>query len=370
MTGRRRDFSEARRRVVLALAVHPPALAATRLRVSQYRPFLAEQGLDLQLWTFLSERDLADWYGGSDLRRVLVVLRGLLRLPVAVGRILSSDVVLVQREALPAGPPLLERLAARLRPVAWDVDDAVWEQHRAMTAGRAPRWVRAPRGKYERLCARADLVLAGSELLAAWCRAHNTRVLVVPTVVPVPDEPPPGARDGVVAWVGSHSTGPFLADVLPAVARVRPLPRVEAVGARVGPVPGVDVVERTWSAATEEEVLSRARVGLYPVDRAHPLADGKCGFKAVLYMAHGVPVVVTPTPTNAAIVRDGVDGLHADTAEQWERAVSALLSDDELWESCRRSAHSRARDEYSLQRWGPVVAIAVRELADAERKER
>jgi glycosyltransferase involved in cell wall biosynthesis len=119
-----------------------------------------------------------------------------------------------------------------------------------------------------------------------------------------------------------------------------------------------------WSADNERDALRAIRVGLYPIDRAHPMADGKCGLKAVLYMAHGIPPIVTPTPTNALIVRDGIDGLHADTAEQWVAAIERLLDDDELWSRCSLSAHARAKACYSTEVWGPQVAGLVRELVD------
>ena len=117
-----------------------------------------------------------------------------------------------------------------------------------------------------------------------------------------------------------------------------------------------------WTAAVEADALARARAGLYPVDRAHPLADGKCGLKAILYMANGVPPIVTPTPTNATIVRDGVDGLHATTDDEWTACVQQVLDDDDLWTRLRRDGHRRVRDEYSLAVWGPRVAAHVRRL--------
>jgi glycosyltransferase involved in cell wall biosynthesis len=114
----------------------------------------------------------------------------------------------------------------------------------------------------------------------------------------------------------------------------------------------------------EDDVLSRLHIGLYPVDETHPLAEGKCGLKAVLYLAHGVPVVTTPTTTNAVIVRDGVEGLHAREPADWSNAVSRLLADPELRERLRRNGWQRVRDEYSLAVWGPRVAAALRTVAE------
>lgn len=337
--------------------MHPISVAATRLRTAQYEPAFRAHGFDVALWTLFAEPDLSRWYGRSQIARALVLAFSLRRVWSAIRAIRSADLVIVQREALPLGLPLLESYAARRAKLVWDVDDAVWVDYVSPTAGKVPRWLRTSGHKFERLCAAADEVWAGSEVLAAWCRQHNDRVRVVPTVVEVPASVDEAVRGRVVAWIGSHSTGPFLEEILPALAAVEPPPQVLVVGAAISHVPeGLPVRSLPWSPETEQWALSQARVGLYPIDERHPLAQGKCGLKAILYMAHGIPPVVTPTTTNARVVRDGREGLHADNAEEWTAAVQRLLDDDDLWTHCREAARERALREYSLQSWRPIVA--------------
>lgn len=338
------------------LAVHPESVAATRLRAMQYEPALRARGFEVALWSLFSERDLPRWYGQSQVTRAFVLLASLRRLWGAVRAIRAADIVLVQREALPLGPPLLELYAGRRGPLVWDVDDAVWAEYVSPTAGKVPRWLRASGNKFERVCAAATEVWAGSEVLAKWCRRHNEAVQVVPTVVEVPPEPL-GSAARTVAWIGSHSTGPFLESVLSALRDVAPPPEVVVVGARPREIPeGLIVHVLPWSPAAEREALARARVGLYPIDRSHPLAEGKCGLKAILYMAHGVPPVVTPTTTNGRVVREGREGLHADSPAEWTAAVQGLLDDDDLWARLREAGRERALADFSLQAWAPRVA--------------
>lgn len=356
-------MAEQARPAVLVLAVHPPRVAATRLRATQYAPHVEQAGLELRAWSFLRDRDLQIWYGRSQVRRALLILAALLRLPALLPLLRGAGVVLVQREALPFGPPVVELLAGRRRRLVWDVDDAVWKSFASPTAGRVPQWLRATGDKYAVTCRRADEVWAGSEVLAQWCRQHSDRVHVVPTVVPVPPERPAATARRTVGWVGSHSTGPFLEGVLPAVSAVAPQPDVLVVGAEVCDTAGVTAQSSVWSQEAEDSALARTRVGLYPVDRDHPLAEGKCGLKAILYMSHGIPSVVTPTTTNAAVVRHGVEGLHADEAHEWTEGVQRLLDDPELWEAMSVSAHRRARADFSLEAWGPRLAARLKALA-------
>jgi glycosyltransferase involved in cell wall biosynthesis len=344
------------------LAVHPSSVAASRLRAVQYAPHLESAGVSVTYWSFLREQDLPAWFGRSQLRRLWVLAVAFLRLPSVVRAVSTSSIVLVQREALPLGPPIVERLAARGRKLVWDVDDAIWQPFASPTAGRVPQWVRGTGGKYPWLCRRADEVWAGSEVLADWCRQHSARVHVVPTVVPVPRARPNAATGRTVGWIGSHSTRAFVEAILPALRDVEPTPKVIVVGASPTVPDELHVERLPWSPAVEADALARTRVGLYPIDREHPLAEGKCGLKAVLYMAHGIPPVVTPTTTNSAVVRDGVDGFHAESDSDWTARVQVLLDDEELWNRLSASAHLRALELFSLEVWAPRVVARINAL--------
>ena len=46
---------------VLAVAVYPPNLAATRLRLQQYGPAFRDAGIELRLRSFFSARHLDRW---------------------------------------------------------------------------------------------------------------------------------------------------------------------------------------------------------------------------------------------------------------------------------------------------------------------
>lgn len=346
----------------LVLTVYPEAMANTRLRAAQYGPWLLEAGVVPTIWTLIDDRDVARWFDGRPRERAAVLVRSfgnLLRLPRLIRR---ASVVVVLREVLPFGPPVIERWAARHHPFVWDVDDAIWENYPGLFFQRVPAALRKTGAKYERLCRMATEVWAGSEVLATWCRRFSANVVVIPTVVRVAEDRPRRRSGRTVGWIGSPTTGPFVETVLPAVAAVHPAPEVLIVGADVAAPAGLAVTQRSWTPDAEENALAAIDVGLYPIDRTHPLAEGKCGLKAILYLSRGIPAVVTPTTTNASIVRDGEEGLHAETSEEWTTAVARLLDDEALWERLSVAAHRRARDAFSLERWGPTVAARLSAL--------
>lgn len=341
---------------VLILTVYPSFWAGTRLRAEQYRPYFEERGIATTLWSFLRDGDMDRWYGGSHIDRLMITARGVLRslrVPLLIRR---ADAILVLREILPFGPPVLERLAARRRPLIWDVDDAVWDSGRSHFLPWVPSRIRRSRGKFETICRMASEVWAATAVIEAWCLRHNRLVRVVPTVVEVPANRPEREHRPVVGWIGAPSTGRFLETILPALEKVEPLPELLVLGAEAGGDHSSFVTAAEWSLDREADVLAKIAVGLYPIDLEHPLAEGKAALKAILYMSQGIPPVVTPTGTNASIVRDGVEGLHALTPEDWTRQVRRLLNDPDLWRRCSVASHARALADFSAQRWGPVVA--------------
>ncbi len=353
-----------RPRRLIVLAVYPSSQAGTRLRGEQFLPALQEAGLTTHVWSLFTETASERWFSARTpshrLVAVLACLPQLVRLTGLLGLLRPVDVVVVLREALPLATAAVERWVAARCCLVWDVDDAIWVDHPGLLGqGRRPWW-RGGEKKYRRVAGSAHEIWAGSEVLAQWCRRSGTPVWVLPTVVALPSGTPGRVERQGVGWIGSSSTAPFLAEVLPALVGLTD--RVRVVGAELdGPDEGPAVAWRPWSQLAEDELLRSVRVGLYPIATDHPLAEGKAGLKAVLYMAHGLPCVVTPTRTVGELVQAGAQGLHARTHAEWRDAVQRLCDDDDLWDLLAQRARDRAR-EFSLQLWAPRVVDRVTAL--------
>ncbi|MGB3588356.1 MAG: glycosyltransferase, partial [Tunicatimonas sp.] len=79
-----------------------------------------------------------------------------------------------------------------------------------------------------------------------------------------------------------------------------------------------------------------------------PWARGKCGFKALQYLALGIPAVVSPVGVNQTIVQNGVHGYHATTENEWYTALEKLLTDVQLREKMGLAGRKQVVDHYSV----------------------
>src|SRR5882757_9109615 len=96
---------------VLALASYPIEAAATRYRLEQFVAPLAERGITLEIRPFIDANLFAQMYRRNALFRTVIGLikPTFLRL-TDVLRAHRADVILIQREAMMFGPPLVEWL--------------------------------------------------------------------------------------------------------------------------------------------------------------------------------------------------------------------------------------------------------------------
>jgi hypothetical protein len=173
----------------------------------------------------------------------------------------------------------------------------------------------------------------------------------------------------VIGWTGSFSTEKYLDLVRPALERLRrrrPF-RMVVVGGGAFRAEGVEVEHRPWRAQTETSDLGDLDIGLMPLPDAE-WERGKCGLKALQYMALGLPVVVSPVGVNAEIVRDGESGVLARTEREWEEALERLLADADLRRRMGREGRATVERAYSAAVVAPRVAEIFRRAADSRRR--
>ncbi len=70
--------------------------------------------------------------------------------------------------------------------------------------------------------------------------------------------------------------------------------------------------------------LSGIDIGIMPLTD-DGWSKGKCAYKALRYMAAGVPSVVSPVGMNKEVIREGETGFFASTTIEWFEKLSYLI---------------------------------------------
>jgi glycosyltransferase involved in cell wall biosynthesis len=324
---------------VLALASYPVEAAATRFRLQQFIGPLAERDIALTIHPFLDSTLFANLYRHGSFARTATGLMksAFLRLADVVSA-RQADVILVQREAMMFGPPLIEWLMTRVlrRPLVLDLDDATYVSYTSPTyggLGKALKWF----SKTDDLIRWAAVVTCGNRSIAEYVSSKGVPARIIPTVVDTEVfRPRPGpASDGevVLGWIGTHSTFPYLESIFPTLRKLagRYNFRLKVVGSGKDEVviPGVRIENAPWQMEREVEDFQSMDIGLYPLDSAMYAgwAAGKSGFKAIQYMAVGVPYVATPVGASAEIGEAGVTHFLSSTEDEWYGALETLIAD-------------------------------------------
>jgi glycosyltransferase involved in cell wall biosynthesis len=359
---------------VLALASYPVEAAATRYRLQQFVEPLAGRGVTLEIHPFLNSHQFKILYRRNALPATAI---GLIK--SAVMRIADlviarkADVILIQRESMLFGPPIIERLIARglKRPMVLDLDDATYVAYDSPTYGALGKlkWF----SKTDDLIRWASLVTCGNRSIAEYAASKGAKARVIPTVVdtevfcPIQGD---GDRESLVlGWIGTHSTFPYLESIFPVLSRLGEEHqfslKVVGAGREDIALPHVRVETLPWKLDREVHDFQSIDIGLYPIDTSlyGNWAQGKSGFKAVQYMAVGVPYVATPVGGSAEIGEAGKTHLFASTNEEWYRNLKLLITDARLRKEMGAAGRQHAIEHYALEDQADKLVAALHEAA-------
>jgi glycosyltransferase involved in cell wall biosynthesis len=176
----------------------------------------------------------------------------------------------------------------------------------------------------------------------------------------------------VVGWIGTPTTAPYVKTIAGALAAVAAThPYVFRVSGAAGPlaIDGLISVNEPWTLQREVELFATCDLGVYPL-ADDEWALGKCGFKAIQFMACGVPVVASPIGVNAEIIVDGVNGFLAATEREWIEKIGRLLEDADLRARLGAAGRRTIESRYSLAVNAPKMVEALERVTGRRVAER
>jgi glycosyltransferase involved in cell wall biosynthesis len=356
---------------LLALTPKPKGLSpGQRFRLEQWAPHLAaNHDVELDFVPFESPKLTELLYQpGHKVAKAGLVLYDFARRAAQVVRSRRYDGAIVYREAALIGPAIYER-ALRLAgvPMFFDFDDAIWRPGQISSANgifsNLHFW-----GKTSTTCRLSRGVIVGNEYLATYARERNPNVFVVPTSIDLARYPvqPELPFDGelVVSWSGSTHTLQHFEHAREALERLAQrcslVVKVICNKPPSKPIAGAKNVFVPWSETGEAEAVGSTHIGIMPLPD-DDYTRGKCGLKALQFMATGRPVVISPVGMNNDLVTSGQNGFLASTVDEWVESLLQLAASPEL-----RTRLGRAGRETIEARYSSTVAAAL--FAEAVRK--
>ena len=272
------------------------------------------------------------------------------------------DVVVIQRDLCPFGPPLLERLlASRNAHLVYDTDDATYL--RPSFTPNTPFQRLRRFDKVADVVSRARWVSVATEPIAEWARRFNTNVSVVPMAVDLSEydavqRKAPSRDRAIIGWAGTAGGIRYLnalAPTLRALAEKHDITvRVISGGHRHVCLPGVPLETMPWRAQTALREMAAVDIGLVPLDDT-PFERAKFPFKLLQYLALGIPVVSARVGLAASVIQNGQNGLLAGSDGEWREALAALIANIDLRRRLGEAGRETVAASYTLGRVAPLL---------------
>ena len=249
------------------------------------------------------------------------------------------DAVIFQRELI-STIPTLERFTKK--PRILDVDDAIW-LHRGGWAANS-------------LANRVDHIVCGNQYLADYFKAFGKPITIIPTGVDVERFTPSDsiAPNKIIGWSGTSGGFKFLYGIEHLLSQVLSkypdwkLRIVSDQPPNFKLISGEQIEFIRWTEECEVSTIQEMDIGLMPLDDT-PWSRGKCSYKMLLYMACGLPVVVSAVGMNREVLDHGFVGFGATTEKDWLNSITRLIDSEELREEAGINGRRVIINQYSIE---------------------
>jgi len=257
------------------------------------------------------------------------------------------DIVFLQKKMPSPFESLLLKKASRY--LVFDFDDAIYLKHDANKEIES----KSRELKFKAIAKQADLIIAGNRILASEAGRFNRNVIIIPSAVPTLGIPlkdwSDEAGEVVIGWIGGAVNLGHLRLVEPVLKRLAKEYPIELriICSEGIEMEGVKVRFIPWSIETQEAEIARFDIGIMPLPKTRH-SEGKCGYKALQYMACGVPPVVSDVGINSEIVEHGKEGFVAGELEEFYRYLKILIENKEMRMEMGLRARQKVEKYYSL----------------------
>ncbi len=339
---------------ILFIVPYPIEGPSNRLRVSQFLPYLKENGILCKERPFIFSGFYRILYlKGNHIKKGIFFLWSLLGRFTDIIRLLKYDIIFIHREACPLGPPFFEWIAYKFKKrIIFDFDDAIYLHSKSRSNNFIDHFKNSNKTAY--IIKISDRVIAGNKFLSDFAMRFNKNVEIIPTCV---DTDNYNNNDGnikdalTIGWIGSTTTVEYLNElrnVFIKLAKKYPYLNFKIIGGEFKIDRFHAITNKRWRLEDEVSDLRSMDIGIMPMPDSD-WARGKCGFKALLYMSMQIPCVCSSVGVNKEIVQDGINGFLASSEDEWIDKLSHLIDDVELRIRMGRAGRKTVEERFSVK---------------------
>ena len=265
-----------------------------------------------------------------------------------------ADVLVLQKPN--QSKKLIDILVRLNRRLIVDIDDAVWCAPLTKSGSSAEKLSRKFSERFLYAVKRCNFVITGSNHLARATRNFfpKAEIISIPSSVdlktykiPKMNEP---KQNLTIGWIGNPGNFSNLYHILPVLRTVCSefKAKIKIISSCPPEFNGLPLEFEKWSVETEVQRLLEFDIGIMPLDNDQR-SLGRCGYKAIQYMAVGVPVVSTGLGAGAEVVQDSITGFHANTPDEWLTRLRLLIEDASLRQTMGQQGRKRVESLYSVE---------------------
>lgn len=268
---------------------------------------------------------------------------------VELFKIKKDDIVYVQKAIYSHGIPLFFLFYKNIlkKKIIFDFDDAIFLSQPF---------------RVNLMLKKSDVVIVGNSYLARYAKHYNKNVFIIPTSVNIEYvkriKRTKKRNKIIIGWIGSFSTLKYLYLLVKPFEQLGKMYNIEFN--IVGPI-AEDYKKRIlkfrnikfnfikWSRENEWQEIGKFDIGVMPLPNTK-WEKGKCGLKALQYMAMAVPTVCSAVGENKNIIKDGKNGFLCKSEKDWIVKLSLLIESEKLRKKLGKIGRKTVEKKYSLEK--------------------
>jgi glycosyltransferase involved in cell wall biosynthesis len=362
---------------ILFLTLYPDYQPSTRFRVKQLLPFL-DRNIEYKVRTLVPERVFLKYYGKKTFwKKCIFHFYEITSRCINILLSFKYDVVFLQKGITSISyRGFCELIFLFNKNIIFEFDDAITIGP-ISTVKKFPWVIFRDSSQVNKIAVMSKAVIVGNEKLKDDIRHLNNNIFVIPTAVDTDYynlnfERYSEKENIKVFWSGNKSGHAYFDLCAQALLRLKEKYKITILvlsdekDDQLIKSFGEDGFEFVrWGFDSEKDCFLKADIGIMP------LYDTlwnrrKCSFKAILYMASGIPVVSSPVGVINEFLSDGENGFLASSSEDWFTKIELLIRDSSLRRKLGLNGRKTVEQKFNLSYWGTVWASVINRVVQSK----